>query len=715
VCLRLRLAKEIVLVVSLILLISSAVLQQASANVTSGEICESEDTILYRNITVYAPAVASTGSGYVGVISTITVTIQNKGDGRVFVDTLPLTQVDMQGSARLAVKVASALVENDEDCIVNPQNFDYFFVVRTDAPIIGGPSAGAIMTVATVALLENWSLNKNTVMTGMINPDGSIGPIGGIPQKIDAAWSVGAKRFLIPKGQGTYTEMVTTTETNNGWVRTVTKPIVKTVGEYIFEKGYDIEVVEVAEINEALENFTGYRYYFEGTNSEITTEQYVEAMQPLASRLLKNASEMYSMAQSKFNDSEIPNYFPTYHREDVNNELQSAKNTLMESETWYDKETYYTSTSKSFQSLVHSRFVIYACDYFDSGNSSYLEKLLSDVEKKYANASYEAGTAGINGSITLQSVGAAQRRVSEAKAYLDAAKSEIDSLNTYSDVLSFLDKLALIVERSNSVSWWIDIGTKFNDVGQLSEGTIENLALEYMGEAQQASIYSSILVEEMGSSYTNSLSYLSDADALIETARDDHDNGFYSAALFEALEALVKANLAIEIIGTNSEEKINYSRDTASNNIAKNRKQGIESILAVSYYEFAESLSEESSYDSALLYYKYSGMISGALGFTNISCGSSSSKYVGIPDYNPPEKNNGFNILNIGTFATFLFLSAVAGFGLGLVCVGLFSKEDDKKEKTAVVSYNKKTSSNRYNYPNNQTPRSIKDYYRKNK
>lgn len=713
---RLRLTKKIVLIVSLIILVSPVILQQASANVTSGEIYESEDTILYRNVTVYAPAVASTGSGYVGVISTITVTIQNKGNGRVFVDTLPLTQVDMQGSARLAVKVASALVENDESCIINPQDFDYFFVVRTDASIIGGPSAGAVMTIATVALLEKWSLDKNTVMTGMINPDGSIGPIGGIPQKIDAAWDVGAKRFLIPKGQGTYTEMVTTTETKNGRARTTTSPVVKTVEEYVVEKGYDIEVVEVAEINEALENFTGFRYYFEGTNSEITTEHYVEAMQPLASRLLKNASEMNSIAQSKFNDSDIPNYFPTYHREDVNDELQSAKSTLKESETWYGEEIYYTSTSKSFQSLVYSRFVIYACDYFDSGNSSYLEKLLSDVEKNYKNASDEAVVAEINGFITLQSVGAAQRRVSEAKAYLDIAKSEIDSLATYSDVLSFLDKLALIVERSNSVSWWIDIGTKFNDVGQLSEDTIENLALEYMGEAQQASIYSSILVKEMGSSYTNSLSYLSNAEALIETARDDHDNGFYSAALFEALEALVKANLAIEIIGTNSEEKINYSRDTASNNIAKNRKQGIEPILAVSYYEFAESLNEESAYDSALLYYKYSGMISGALSFTNISCGSSSSKYVGIPDYNPPEKTNGFNILNIGVFATFLFLSAAVGFGLGLIFAGLFSKESrDKKGKTTVVSYNKRTYRDNYKYPQDKTPRSIKDYYRKNK
>ncbi len=58
-------------------------------------------------------------------------------------------------------------------------------------------------------------------MTGMINPDGSIGPIGGILQKIDAAYSVGATRFLLPKGQMTYTEMVTEATNENGWVTVI--------------------------------------------------------------------------------------------------------------------------------------------------------------------------------------------------------------------------------------------------------------------------------------------------------------------------------------------------------------------------------------------------------------------------------------------------------------------------------------------------------------
>ncbi len=719
--LALKVNRNVIIFVSLVLIISTVLSNQCTATITAGDIYENVDSVLYRNVTVYAPAVASTSQGYVGVISTITVTIQSRGSGRVFVDTLPLTQVDMQGSARLAVKVARALVRNDENSTVDPSSFDYFFVVRTDAPIIGGPSAGAVMTAATVALLENLTLDKNTVMTGMINPDGSIGPIGGIPQKIDAAYGVGAKRFLIPKGQGTYTEMVTETETNGGWTRTVTKPVVRTVEDYVVEQGYEIEVLETANIYQVLENYTGYSFYSEEKNGEITTENYIQSMEPLASRLLDNASEMYAIAQNKFNNSNIPNHFPEYTRDDIYSELESAKDSLKDSQNGYDDKLYYTSTSKSFQSLIRSRFVIYSCDYFNSEEESYqyLDGLLSDTEEMYEKSSENAGNAEINGFITLQSVGAAQRRVSEAKNYLDTVKEDIDSLNNPSDVLSFIDKIAFIVERSNSVSWWIDIGTKFKDVGNLSEENLENIALEYIEEAQQASIYSTVLVEEMGVSYTDSASYLSNADALIENARDDHDRGFYAAALFEAFEALVKANLAIEIIGTNSEEKIDYSKDTASNNIAKNRKQGIEPILAVSYYEFAESLNYEESYSSALIYYKYSGMISGALSFINVSAGSTSSKYIGIPEYNLPEINGaGFNLFNMGAFIIFVLLSIALGFGLGLIVAGLFPKDSEKqvkKEGRTKLPYNRQISKNTYNYPHGNAPRSIRDYYRKNK
>jgi len=681
-----------------VILLCPTIFQTTYASPNTGQIYEGEATLTYRNVTVYAPAVASTDNGYIGVISTITVTIQSNGSGRVFVDTLPLAQVDMQGSARLAVKVASALVENDKNSEINPYEFDYFFVIRTSAPVIGGPSAGAIMTVATIALLENWSLDEKTVMTGMINPDGSIGPIGGIPQKIDAANSVGANRFLIPKGQGTYTEI-------EGF-----KIITKDVADYAMEN-YGMTVVEVAEINEAIENYTGYSFSFEESDSEITTEDYIESMKPLAIRLIDEADKAYNNASIKFENTSIPNSFPNYYKNTVEERLENAKTSLEESEDWYDIKLYYTSTSKSFQSLISSRFVTYVCNYYDSEDQEvYINNLLDDVESLYENSSDLAKNTDINDIITLQTVGAAQERITEAKLYLDNAKS-ID-LIYFSDILDFLYNIAFTVERCNSVSWWVGIGSNFNKTGNISISTLENLALEYIDEAEQAVVYSGVILDELQGASSSSVNYLSSAESLLVSARESLDKDFPAASLFEALEALVKANLALEIIGIDAEDKIDSASEKASNSIARIRKQGIEPILAVSYYEYGESLSNESSFESALIYYKYSGMIAGAISFTNGSLSTSSSRYVGIPEIS--SSINIWAFEKIGFFIVIFLIGILAGLGVGLIIASLLLRKDGKKPPKSYppVSYD---YTKRHYYPNNQTPRSIKDYYKKNK
>ena len=706
--------KKVAIIITILVVFCPSFSQFISATSNPGQIYEGGASIIYRNVTVYAPAVAITDNGYVGVISTITITIQSNGSGRVFVDTLPLTEVDMQGSARLAVKVASALVESDELSNVDPSNFDYFFVVRTSAPIIGGPSAGAIMTVATISLLENREMSNKTVMTGMINPDGSIGPIGGIPQKIDAAYSVGATHFLIPEGQGTYTEMVTTTDPLTGWI--ITKPVMHSVADYAWDY-YKMTVTEVADINEAFENFTGYRFIFNETDGEITTEDYIASMKPLATTLLEEARQANENARSKLENTSIPNNYPTYYKSDIENYLDTAEERLKNSEEAYENETYYTSTSKSFQSLIYSRFVLYASDYWGLEDASFVGDMLQEVTSWYNSAAEEAKNAEISGFISLQSVGAAQRRATEAKQYLDDAESMYNNgLYPYSEVLDYLYKLAFVVERSNSISWWINIGSYFNETGILEENTLDDLALEYIEEAQQATVYSGIILNEMGTTTLDSSNYLSNAEDLLEIARDDLEKGYPAAALFEALEATVRANLAIEIIGAEPQDKIELASETAISKIAKSRQQGIEPVIAVSYYEYAESLANDSDFDSALLYYKYSGLIAGALGIANVTIGTSSSRYVGIPEIRG--QNTYWLLENIEIVISIAFLGCIAGLGLGLIISGLASSKEKKKitekwKPKHIKDYNKRP---RHPYfSEKEMPRSIKDYYKKNK
>ncbi|MGC8812176.1 MAG: S16 family serine protease [Candidatus Aenigmatarchaeota archaeon] len=166
-------------------------------NVTVGErtkIILSNESIL--QISMNIPAVDEEGNG---VITKLMVEAK-PGTGRVLVDINQLLfWVDTQNSIRVAQKVAQNYTNTDLSSI------DLIYSIETNASLIGGPSAGAAMTVATIALLENKSLNKSVMMTGTINSDGTIGPVGEIVSKAKAAKDVGAKLFLVPEGQAVQT------------------------------------------------------------------------------------------------------------------------------------------------------------------------------------------------------------------------------------------------------------------------------------------------------------------------------------------------------------------------------------------------------------------------------------------------------------------------------------------------------------------------------
>ena len=145
-------------------------------------------------VSMYILAVGEEGGKFFGVPTKLNAIVTN-GSGVVYLSTEPLTQLDMQASARLAALIASYVAGK------NFYRYDYFISVRSNSSIVGGPSAGAAMTVAIAAALLHRKVNESVVDTGMIMPDGTIGPVGGIPEKLQAAAEVHAKVMLIPAGQ----------------------------------------------------------------------------------------------------------------------------------------------------------------------------------------------------------------------------------------------------------------------------------------------------------------------------------------------------------------------------------------------------------------------------------------------------------------------------------------------------------------------------------
>jgi Lon-like protease len=64
-----------------------------------------------------------------------------------------------------------------------------------------GPSAGAAMAVGFLAVFRGDRIIRGVAVTGTLDPDGRIGPVGGIPDKVRAAKREGYRLVLIPAGQ----------------------------------------------------------------------------------------------------------------------------------------------------------------------------------------------------------------------------------------------------------------------------------------------------------------------------------------------------------------------------------------------------------------------------------------------------------------------------------------------------------------------------------
>lgn len=66
-----------------------------------------------------------------------------------------------------------------------------------------GPSGGAVMAVGFLALFKGHQLQRGVALTGTIEPDGRIGPVGAISDKLQAAAREGYRTVLVPRGQAT--------------------------------------------------------------------------------------------------------------------------------------------------------------------------------------------------------------------------------------------------------------------------------------------------------------------------------------------------------------------------------------------------------------------------------------------------------------------------------------------------------------------------------
>lgn len=129
-----------------------------------------------------------------GIIGEVKVKLE-PGNGDVLVETDPFVQANTQLSANKALKVAEAYTGKRLD------RTDVTYKFNISSEVVGGPSAGAAMTLATIAAIEDRKVRQEAAITGTITRSGEIGKVGEVQTKARAAGKAGLKSFYVPEGQ----------------------------------------------------------------------------------------------------------------------------------------------------------------------------------------------------------------------------------------------------------------------------------------------------------------------------------------------------------------------------------------------------------------------------------------------------------------------------------------------------------------------------------
>lgn len=536
-----------------------------------------------HTVVLKAPAVSKTPDGrLVGVATDFVITVA-PGSGHVYVETWPLSEVDMQASARLAAQIAGKVTGKDMS------KYDVFIQVKADTPIIGGPSAGGTMTVGIIAALEGWSVRSDVMMTGMINPDGTIGPVGGILEKASAAASVGAKLFLIPQGQRIQVVQETEERTIGGIVQITTTSRRVDVAEYAKER-WGLEVKEVSDIYEAVYYFTGHRLQKPQVPPNIVID--TSFLREDAQSDYQNTTAYYNRVLDQLKNSNVD--YTTYNV--LKEAMDQAKMILDSAKEALDAGMYYTALSKDFQARIVIRHVEW---YMSLERPQDVAELLNMVSTYINQTEATVSSKEIRGMTMLQAIAAAEERVEDAKSSLQDGWKYFYS----SDYWNAVDSAAYAYERANTARFWAQLGERFSGGEVIEREELKDTARNYIDE-------SSLIATYIESMYGDVIG--SDLSDTIEKAEQYYSDGKYSAAIFTAMEARVRGEVFLDTLGIDNEtilrEKLQEMKEAARTAIGIAQMNGVHPLLAIAYYEFAESYEKGSTTDdliNAMIFYQY--------------------------------------------------------------------------------------------------------------
>jgi uncharacterized protein len=503
-------------------------------------------TIYTKTVTIHALAVSSNNTG---AVINITITAITPGSGYVYVASSPLPTAEsgtFMSSSQIAALVATYLAGQ-------PFNkYDFLINIEPTTLEIGGPSASGYMTVAMWALITNHTLNPNVVMTGMIMPDGSIGPVGGLPAKIQAAAQEGYKVVLIPYGQQEY-------QTSSGQV----------IDLISYGKNLGVEVIPVMSIRQAI-------YYFTGVNltvplipsQELKSAAYINVTKFLWMRIY---DRLVSSGAINSTDPGV---------------LKNVKQAIY----YANQGMYYTAASLGFQALIN-----YYQDELENYTVNQLYSLLNQLSTElnyYRNAvsHYNVTTANIDLIIGIYD------RIDDAQQALTTASQDLAT----NDITDAISNLAYAKARIETLGDWLAVLNAIHGGAPISTNYLKELTSMYLVYAQSITEYTISLLNAVRlTNFPNIEQWINSITQEVQDAQNNYQNGLYPLALAQSLDVVSSNDAMLHSLFTqtiNGQASAGYLINITEyvrklavfNTYEAENGCGLFPMLAISYIDFGD-------------------------------------------------------------------------------------------------------------------------------
>ncbi len=482
--------------------------------------------------------------------------IAEPGKGNIWISAEPLVGTTTQSAARTARDVAKRFSSS-------VSNYDYKFSIQSTASLVDGPSAGAAMALMIVSALKDKQLPSNIALTGTIDEQGNVGPVGGVFEKAIEASKIGIDLFMIPRGEAVQTVRL------SGEVKSIN----------LLEYGPNtlgMTIVEVNNIDDVLKYaFTDVksidvsRIIKEGEIPDfvpkpIPLEPQLSLMKEMVNNYLKETNLVIDEAKNSVSSAIIND---TTLLNTLLDTITSSQETMKQAEILNEQNYLYSAANFAFLARVNAMLVkdVSANPSLMSLNSTALDLKVADLKKDLSDTKDL-----FDKSIpidTLEFYISAQQRLSYAEINIEKLSNTqvivVNGSDSSSEALSRLSDYEFAVA-------WVGVAKDFFDLTKNSTKRVKpaNAFFDSMND---------LLSKGENALATVSPDSVSDISRRIDAAKLEKTRGWYLASVFDAATGYALA----------SAESVTKDKDiTALTAILESKINDVEKKLSASKYKY---------------------------------------------------------------------------------------------------------------------------------